>query len=288
MNPVYDITDIFEVFKKDVSFYKFFKCEVIFELTLIPKVATIADANLRMYLTVLTINATPAVIRPTMLRMLRPIGQMRTTGLAINQIMPSLAPSVPAQTVASLVPCSSIITLPIALSTGGAKPMARLVAPQTNRFIPVSISTATTTTNTVPIAARSLTTGGVIAVATKPQLQQHRIIAAPVNQIQTAQLMTPVQMTALTQLISQALPQPVNIPVATQLINPGSIFMLPPNLAQTQFGAHVLKSLGQTPIMQQPFTLQPGVVMVSLPGGGIATTTPTAIATVQMAATRPS
>ena len=263
--------------------------EVIFEFTLIHKVATIADTNLRMYLAVLTINATPAAIRPTMLRMLRPIGQMRT-GLAINQIMPSLAPSVPAPSIASLVPCSSIITLPIALSTGGAKPTARLVAPQINRFIPVSISTATTTTNSVPIAARSLTTGGVIAVATKPtpQLQQHRIIAAPMNQIQTAQLMTPVQMTALTQLISQALPQPVNIPVATQLINPGSIFTLPPGLVQTQFGAHVLKSLGQIPIMQQPFTLQPGVVMVSLPGGGIATTTPTAIATVQMAATRPS
>ena len=211
------------------------------------------------------------------------------TGLAINQIMPSLAPSVPTQSVASLVPCSSIITLPIALSSGRAKPTARLVAPQTNRFIPVSISTATTTTSSVPIAS-SLTTGGVLAVATKPALQQHRIIAAPVNQLQTAQLMTPVQMTALTQLISQSLPQPVNIPVATQLVNPSmpSIFTLPPDLAQTQFGANFLKSLGQIPIMQQPFTLQSGVVVVSLPGGGIATTTPTAIATVQMAATRPS
>ena len=245
-------------------------------------------------------NAAPTVVRPTMLRMLKPIGHVRT-GLTVNQILPSVV----TPSCASLGPCSSIITLPMALSSG-AKPATGVMTPQTtmNKFFPVSISTAMTMTSSVVSmpTAGSLTTGSVVALATKPMPQQHIIAAAaPINQVQTAHLMTPVQMSALTQLISQALPQPVipaNVPLqtqvmpaGTQLMNPmnvmSPILSLPPDLAQTQFGTHVLKSLGQIPILQQPFTLQSGVVMVSLPSC-VTTTTPTAIATVQVAVTRSS
>lgn len=249
---------------------------------------------------VLTVNATPAIVRPTMLRMLKPIGHVRTA-LAVNQILPSVV----TPSGASLVPCTPIITLPMALSSG-SKPVTGVVTPQgvmtpqttLNKYIPVSISTAmTSSVMSVPMAG-SLTT---VAMATKPVPQQQHIIAAPMNQMQTAHLMTPVQMSALTQLISQALPQPMlpaNVPLqtqvmtaGTQLINPinvmSPILSLPSDLAQTQFGAHVLKSLGQIPMIQQPFTLQSGVVVVSLPSC-VTTTTPTAIATVQVAVTRSS
>ena len=260
-----------------------------------------------LLLAVLTVNATPTVVRPTMLRMLKPIGHVRTA-LAVNQLLPSMV----TPSGASLVPCSSIITLPMALSSG-SKPVTGVVTPHgvvtpqvvmtpqttVNKFIPVSISTAmttaTTTSGIVPVAG-SLTTVAM-ATATKPVLQQQHIIAAPMNQMQAGQLITPVQMSALTQLISQALPQPMlptNVPLqtqvmsaGTQLVNPINVLSLPSDLAQTQFGAHVLKSLGQIPIMQQPFTLQSGVVVVSLPSC-VATTTPTAIATVQVAVTRSS